>query len=370
MRLPRFVLPSAVEICGIGPFDLPKGAPEMIRLRALLAAASGLLLAACAGSSPRFEAGPDTAGTRWFKGNTHTHTTRSDGDSEPEVVAQWYKDRGYDFLVLSDHNVLTDPAEAKVGDESFLLIPGEEVSATFRSPSETSKPIHVNALGLEAVVEPVNESSSLADAVQKNVDAIRAANAIPHVNHPNFRWAFTHQDLLAVTGYNLLEIHNGHPLVNNEGDATHAAMEVVWDILLTGGKRIYGIGVDDAHHFTGEFAPERSNPGRAWVMVRAGSLDAHSILDSLETGNFYFTTGVVLTDATVSGNACEVLVDPTTTGGRFTTQFIGTDGRLLAETNANPARYELTGDEMYVRTKTMGENGKAAWTQPAFVAQR
>ena len=46
---------------------------------------------------------------RWYKGNTHTHTTESDGDTPPEEVALWYRDHGYNFLVLSDHNVLTDP---------------------------------------------------------------------------------------------------------------------------------------------------------------------------------------------------------------------------------------------------------------------
>ena len=48
---------------------------------------------------------------RWYKGNLHTHTTMSDGDSTPEVVAQWYKEHGYQFLILSDHNVLTPIAE-------------------------------------------------------------------------------------------------------------------------------------------------------------------------------------------------------------------------------------------------------------------
>ena len=34
------------------------------------------------------------AQTRWFRGNTHTHTNLSDGDSAPEVVARWYKNHG------------------------------------------------------------------------------------------------------------------------------------------------------------------------------------------------------------------------------------------------------------------------------------
>ncbi|NIP78284.1 MAG: hypothetical protein GWM90_03425, partial [Gemmatimonadetes bacterium] len=72
----------------------------------------------------------------WFKGNTHTHTTESDGDSPPEYVARWYKDHGYDFLVLSDHNVFTDPAElAHLVDSTFLLIAGEEVTSGFDGAS-------------------------------------------------------------------------------------------------------------------------------------------------------------------------------------------------------------------------------------------
>jgi predicted metal-dependent phosphoesterase TrpH len=43
---------------------------------------------------------------RWLKGNTHTHTTYSDGDSSPETVVDWCVDHGYDFIFLTDHNVI------------------------------------------------------------------------------------------------------------------------------------------------------------------------------------------------------------------------------------------------------------------------
>ncbi len=75
---------------------------------------------------------------RWFKGNTHTHTTRSDGDSPPGRVARWYRDHNYDFLVLSDHarRVPIDTVQAAITRENkarkrkpFLLIPGEEANA-------------------------------------------------------------------------------------------------------------------------------------------------------------------------------------------------------------------------------------------------
>ncbi len=43
---------------------------------------------------------------RWFKGNTHTHSLWSDGNDYPEMIMDWYKSHGYDFISLSDHNTL------------------------------------------------------------------------------------------------------------------------------------------------------------------------------------------------------------------------------------------------------------------------
>jgi hypothetical protein len=45
---------------------------------------------------------------RWFKGNLHTHSLWSDGNDYPEMIADWYKQNGYHFLTLSDHNVLQE----------------------------------------------------------------------------------------------------------------------------------------------------------------------------------------------------------------------------------------------------------------------
>lgn len=327
-----------------------------------------ILLSACAGpNKARFEAAPSQHGMKWFKGNTHAHTTRSDGDSEPEVVARWYKDHNYDFLFITDHNVLTEPAEARVADESFLLIPGIEVSSTYRNAlDENTKPIHVNALDAKGPIAAVKGSESVAQTLQETIDNINQAQAVPHVNHPNFRWAISNLDLLQVNGYNLLEIENGHPLVNNAGDADHPGMEAIWDILLSNGQRIYGIACDDAHHFTGSFAPDRSNPGRAWVMVQAKSLTRENIMNALVKGNFYFTTGVTISSIIVEDRGYTVYLSDYTPRP-YTTQFIGNGGKVLRETNENPASYLANQDDVYVRAKVTDANGKIAWSQPAFL---
>jgi len=326
-----------------------------------------VVLCACAspepeaGTSYSFESVPWSAGDTWFKGNTHAHTTESDGDSPPEYVARWYKDHGYDFLVLSDHNVFTDPATlADIVDSSFLLVPGEEVTSSF-----DGAPVHVNGLNLPGVVE-ARTAESLVATIQANVDAIREVEGVPHINHPNFRWAFSADELAQVENDRLMEIWNGHPTVHNHGGGGVLGLEAVWDALLTSGKRMYGIATDDAHHFQGEFAPGRANPGRGWVAIRAPALDPVSLMEALEAGAFYASTGVEIADVVVNGARMEVHVEPRG-DFKYTTHFIGAGGIVLKETTDSPAIYEIDSDVGYVRAKVMDSMGYVAWTQPLFV---
>ncbi len=304
---------------------------------------------------------PDNEGMRWFKGNTHAHTTNSDGDSPPEYVAQWYKDHGYQFLVLSDHNFFTDPAAfVSLVDSSFLLIAGEEVTSEFEK-----KPVHVNGLNLPGLVEPQSDST-LVGTIQKNVDAIRAVEGAPHINHPNFRWAFHQRELSQVQNYNLLEIYNGHPMVHNFGGGEWPGMEQVWDHLLSAGQKVYGIAVDDAHNFQTEFSKDDSNPGRGWVVVKANSLDASEIIANLEKGWFYASTGVVLEEIKIQPKALEIRIFEDG-DFKYQTEFIGEGGEILARSAENPAIFELRRREKYVRAKIMDSGGSVAWVQPVFV---
>ena len=300
----------------------------------------------------------------WFKGNTHAHTTNSDGDSSPEYVAQWYKDHGYAFLVLTDRNVLTDPATlAHLVDEDFLLIPGEEVTSSFGDAS-----VHVNGLNLPHVVE-ARQAETLVATIQANVDAIREIEGVPHINHPNFRWSFGAAELAQVENDRLLEIWNGHPTVHNDGGGGSPSLEEIWDILLTGGKTIFGIAVDDAHHFQGEFHLDRSNPGRGWVSVRTDVLDAVSLMESLEAGHFYASTGVELTEIAVFPRALALHIAQDR-DFKYETTFIGASGEVLLETVENPAIFQLSEDVGYVRARVRNSRSDYAWTQPIFITRR
>ncbi len=303
---------------------------------------------------------PDVDGMRWWKGNTHTHTTNSDGDSPPDVVVRWYRDHGYNFLVLSDHNVFTDPTRYdSLQTSSFILIPGEELTSSFES-----KPVHVNGLNIPHVLE-ARKGPSLLETIQRNVDAVRLVEGVPHINHPNYRWAFGHEILLQVKNDRLLEIYNGHPEVHNLGGGGRPSMEAIWDTLLTAGMRMYGIAVDDAHHFRGEFARNRSNPGRGWIAVRARNLDRRRLMSNLEEGLFYASTGVELDDVAVTPATLTVLI-AANGDFRYTTEFVGPGGSVLSRVYGDSAVYTLAGDEAYVRARITDSGGAQAWVQPVW----
>ena len=329
----------------------------MPRVCLAIALASILTLVAAATSPARQDA---PAAGRWYKGNTHTHTLNSDGDSTPDEVVRWYREHGYAFVVITDHNYLTsvDGLNALHGaDEKFLVIKGEEVTDTF-----AKKPLHVNSLNSTSRVGP-QRGTSVVDVLQRIIDAIRRANGIPHINHPNYQWAITRDELLQVRNYRHLEIFNGHPLVNNLGGGGVPGLEDVWDAMLSSGRIVDGLAVDDAHYFKDPGNPNLPGPGRGWIFVRAPRLDAGAIVDAVERGDFYASTGVELSDYQASAKRISLTVNAPPFS-KYRIQFIGKGGRLLKEVLEPTAAYDVRGDEGYVRVRVLESNGRMAWCQP------
>jgi len=245
------------------------------------------------------------------------------------------------------------------------------------------------------------------DAVVAQREATRQP-MFAHINHPNFRWGVTAEELMQVKRERFFEVYNGHPGVNNAGDETRLSMDAMWDAMLTrrltelGLPVVFGVGVDDSHHYH-EMAIGKSNSGRGWVMVRARHLTAESIIKAMEAGDFYATSGVTLNDVQREKNQLGVAIKAEP-GVTYRTQFIGTRkgtstaselippadgqpprtlphrryskdiGAVLAEVEGASASYTLRGDEIYVRAKVISSKPKVngsvagefetAWTQP------
>jgi hypothetical protein len=176
----------------------------------------------------------------------------------------------------------------------------------------------------------------------------------------------TVQDLMVVKGLGHFEVYNGHPMVNNDGGGGFASLDEMWDALLSGGQKLYGIAVDDAHHFK-KFGKEFSNPGHGWIQVRAESLMPRDILAAIEAGDFYASSGVNLRDVSVTST--EYRVDVARSANweeKVTTYFIGEGGKVLAKKFDETAVYKFSGNEKYVRARIESSGGSKAWTQPVF----
>ena len=327
---------------------------------------------------------------KWYKGNTHTHTTLSDGNALPEYVVNWYHEQGYNFLVLTDHNYFVDPDTVTMPEDKrddFILIPGEEVTGR--------RAIHSTGLNIEGFVHPGHEFNSKTEVIQHHVDSIRAASGVPILNHPNFASGAQVGDILPVQRLHMLELYNGHPSVNNFGfygeDISHIPVEAKWDSLLTRGMKLYGVAADDAHHYQ-EFFAKRSNPGRGWVMVESTELSADSIVAAMQRGDFYASNGLILKTLTVKDNIYEVEIDLEATkielrsayllgemmekeepGYRI--EFVGTGGKLLQSTEGTSASYHISNERGYIRARAIYSRKRSedrfekifAWTQPVFL---
>ncbi len=294
---------------------------------------------------------------RWYKGNLHAHTTISDGGSSPESVIRWYKDHGYDFLALTDHDTLVPPDDyAALHDERFLLIPTMEVSDEF---AET--PLHILALGLRDKTLMPTKGYDVFNTLQNNVQAIRALGALPVLCHPNFYWAYGADELSRIQDCDFFEVVNAHPDVDSAGGGDVAGTEEMWDFVLSRGKRMFGIGTDDMHDLA-------KRAGRSWIMVQAAELSQEAVFAAMERGDFYTSTGVTLDDIRIERSKMKLRIKAEE-GMRYATFFVGSGGRILKTDLSLSPSCKYPKAERYIRAKVIDARGRVALTQPSFLHQ-
>lgn len=281
---------------------------------------------------------PYQGGGRWLRGNLHAHTTNSDGERTPQQLVDAYAARDYDFLMISDHDVLTNVDS--LDPRGMVLIPGCEVTA--RGPHI----LHVNA---------TVQVSPEADR-QRVLDAIRNSDGLSVINHPNWEWHFNHcpQTLLDTwQGYTGIEIYNG--IVRRQEGSSLATDR--WDRLLGGGRRIWGYANDDNH--------ASCDDAIAWNVALCQRRDRTSIVAALRSGSFYASTGVTIDAIEVSGERIRIR---TQNAQRIVA--MGDYGLRLDAIDGSAMDFHL-GEYLpvhYVRFECWGAGENMAWTQPFFIA--
>jgi hypothetical protein len=313
----------------------------------------------------------------FLKGQLHAHTGQSgDSNTPPEQVAAWYARRGFDFLVLTDHNRITDTPDPP----GLLTLPGVEITQNLRTCHPPPGPghaclLHVNALFVQNA--PLHGSGlpdpglHRLDIYGRGVELARDLGAIAQLNHPNFHFGADADILVELSrkGLLLVEIANQAVDSANEGDAGRPSTEALWDEALSRGARVFGTATDDAHHY--EDAGDARARGEiayvgdlGFVMVRAEQ-EPGAIRAAIEAGDFYSSTGVILDRLEMSPERIALDVR----GGDETTsiEVVGQWGALLRRVQGSVLRFDpKTAPPGYVRVRVRDNAGRHAWTQPVW----
>ena len=317
---------------------------------------------------------------RFLKGQLHAHTDGSgDSDTPAAEAAAWYAEHGFDFVVFTDHNTITE-TRAPGG---MLVIRGVELTQNLRRCEPAPEPgdaclLHVNALftGETTGRISLDPSTSLAriELYGGAVDRAIALGGIAQLNHPNFQHGADLEVLvaLAARGLTLVEIENRAVDSGNEGDARHESTEALWDAALRRGARVLGTATDDAHHY-GDAAAARARGetaytgDRGFVMVRAEK-NAAAIRAAIVAGDFHGSTGIQLDRLDLTAETVVVEVRPADTPA---TIEILVDGKVVESARGASLRFDprkATGK--YLRVRVTDAAGRKAFSQPLWLAAK
>lgn len=292
---------------------------------------------------------------RFWKGNLHTHSTRSDGYLSPEQVCAVYRRAGYHFLAITDHfsdhygYPITDASACQTAD--FITLRGAELHAP---QTELGEDWHIVAVGL-----PSDFAPNAPDETGPRLAArALSAGAFVFAAHPAW-YSLSESDIRSLGPIHGVEVFNG----TSRDDNDRADSWYIVDRLLASGARYYILATDDAH-----FAPTRDDACVGWVMVKSESLSAESILSALKRGDYYASAGPEIYDVQIADGKVIVECSPAThifISGR------GTDFNSVRGTNLVRAELPLANwkgwQGPYVRVTVRDAWGRRAWTNALYL---
>ncbi len=277
----------------------------------------------------------------FFKGNTHAHTTRSDGERSPEEVLEMYRRADYDFLALTDHWQVGGAGEWK----GMLMVPGVELDFGF--PTQV--------LHLVCLFEDPTHASGILRGMphQEVIGRVNAAGGVPIAAHP--AWSLnTHDFLMSLDGVELAEVYNtlsDEPFNGPRGNA-----EGILDVTAANGKLFNLVAADDSHCYRGEQCV-------SFVMVQTETLGVRAVLDALKAGRFYASQGPRFEDIEAGNGELVVRTSPVSRITFCSNQY-WTAGRCQSGEGLTEAVYRVQHGERYVRVVITDADGKKAWCNP------
>ncbi|MDP7740776.1 MAG: CehA/McbA family metallohydrolase [Lentisphaeria bacterium] len=300
----------------------------------------------------------DADGYMWLKGNLHTHTTNSDGRVAPQARLDQYAAKGYDFLCLSDHDMITR-VDTVCAPDNFVLVQGAELHPL--NPFG-GRQYHLLCLDIH------EDMDSEAMAPQEVIDSVNDQGGAVWLAHPHFCAINILRDVMPLTGFAGIEVFNTSTRLAGRGEAS-----VQWDDWSDlGGHLVPTIANDDAH----ATEAENRDTYAAWTVVRAKERSVAAIMQAIKSGASYATTGPDFHDISLSW-----IQDGTEAPGKFKATIRSSEAlRVLAVTDYIGAEYteqgkmfdrcelELRADNKWVRFELIGPNDTKAWSNPFDLA--
>ncbi|MCK6579050.1 MAG: CehA/McbA family metallohydrolase [Anaerolineae bacterium] len=290
---------------------------------------------------------------RWYRGNLHTHSTRSDGRLSPEAVCRFYREHGYHFLAITDHFMdrfgypITDTSSFRTPE--FTTLFGAELHA---GQTLTDELWHILAVGLPLDFTKPSADETGPQITQRALDA----GAYVSVAHPAW-YNLAEEDVISLKAAHSIEVINGISADHN--DRINSWYMV--DAMLARGYRFDALATDDAHFKTGF-----NDSLRGWTWVKTEALTPEGILEALKQGWVYNSTGPQIFDVQVrSGDSVKIRCSPASSifvtgkGARAVQQH----GNGITEIDMNIRRL----DSPYCRVTVRDASGGRAWTNPIWL---
>jgi len=295
------------------------------------------------------------AAGNWYKGNTHCHTTISDGKVAPEEVVEIYKAHGYSFLAITDHNIYDYSAQFSTPE--FLTFPAVECNVSVAGT--TSKCYHLvgysdggDGMFPDGFRTEVPQWQGISTA-QGIIDNLRSHDNQVILAHPV--WSRTEPpEFVGLKGLVGMEVYN--TCCDFECNTGYA--ELYWDSLLRRGKKLWGFASDDSHR--------REQIACGWIVVKAPELTREAIVRSITLGSFYASTGPEITEFYVEDGAAHVTCSPAKAIHFVAYEDRGWSFYQEGDEPITSASLKLQGTESYVRAEVVGLDGKKAWSNPIF----
>lgn len=282
---------------------------------------------------------------RMLKGNLHLHTTLSDGRKTPSEAARFYREAGYDFTAITDHNRLFEgPSEL----EGVTVLAGAEYD--FSLPREV---IHIVALGIDKAAD---EAQSRAEGPQKTLDRVAACGGFSILAHPV--WSLnTPETMLSLKNVDTSEVYNSASA--SPWNADRADSSCVLDLCAAAGRLFRFVASDDSHWYNGEQCS-------SYTMLQCDQNDPEHIIAALKSGRFYASRGPEIRSCSIEDGVIRLDCSPAARVW-FSSNVPWSAKRVTCGPDVTHAEYHLLPGETFVRATVEDASGRRAWTSPVAV---